>query len=87
MAVSAYTGRSIIDEVKTTTIPSYIRTGNTYWRKKEHQLNTIIKSFGLPQIFYTVTMAEGKWKHHWKRDEFQNRGAIHTHGIHMLKNR
>jgi len=132
LATSAYTGRSIIDEVKTTTIPSYIRTGNTYWKKKEHQLNTIIKTFGLPQMFYTVTMAEGKWKHlheilkktdngntiptnrpfhvyhhyqnrlksihhylwrnekicqwgkwhhHWERDEFQNRGAIHTHGI------
>jgi DNA replication protein DnaC len=132
LAVSAYTGNPIINEIKTTTIPSYIRTGNTYWRKKEHQLNTIIKTFNLPQIFYTVTMAEGKWKHlheilkktdngntiptnrpfhvyhhyqnrlksihhylwkneklckwgkwkhHWERDEFQNRGAIHTHGI------
>ncbi|EXX55721.1 Pif1p [Rhizophagus irregularis DAOM 197198w] len=132
LALSAYTGRPIINEVETTTIPSYIRTGDTYWRKKEHQLNTIMKTFGLPQIFYTVTMAEGKWKHlheilkktddgntiptnrpfhvyhhyhnrlksihhylwrnknicswgkwhhHWERDEFQNRGAIHTHGI------
>ncbi len=136
LAHSAYTGRSMINETETTTIPSYIRTGDTYWRKKEHQLNTIIKTFGLPQIFYTVTMAEGKWKHlheilkktddgntiptnrpfhvyhhyhyrlmsihhylwrnknmcgwgkwhhHWERDEFQNRGAIHTHGIAFLE--
>jgi len=132
LATSNYTGRTIIDETRTTTILSYIRTGDTYWRKKEHQLSTIIKTFGLPQIFYTLTMAEGKWKHlheilkktddgntiptnrpfhvyhhyqnrlksihhylwrngklckwgkwqhYWERDEFQNRGAIHTHGI------
>jgi len=23
----------------------------------------------------------GKWIHHWERDEFQNRGAIHTHEV------
>jgi len=30
LALSAYTRRPIIDEVETTTIPSYIRTGDTY---------------------------------------------------------
>jgi len=50
----------MISEIKTATIPLYIRTSNTYRRKKEHQLNTIIITFGLPQIFYIVTMAEGK---------------------------
>ncbi len=27
----------------------------------------------------------GKWIHYWKRDEFQNRGAIHTHGVAWLE--
>ena len=95
----------------------------------------MVQGFGLPQIFYTMTMAEGHWSHlhnilsktdnkdtlpsnrpfhtylhyhhrlssmhqylwknpnltdwgnwlhHFERDEFQNRGAIHTHGIAYL---
>jgi len=95
----------------------------------------MVQGFGLPQIFYTMTMAEshwshlrnilsktdnkdtlpsnrplhtylhyhhrlssmhqhlwknpnltdwGNWLHHFERDEFQNRGAIHTHGIAYL---
>ena len=27
----------------------------------------------------------GKWIHHFERDEFQNRGAIHTHGVAWLE--
>ena len=132
---SVYTNRPIVDETKTTTIPSYIRTGDSYFRQKEHQINTMVQAFGLPQIFYTMTMAEnhwthlrkilsktdnkdtlpsnrplhtylhyhhrlssmhqhlwknpnltdwGNWQHHFERDEFQNRGAIHTHGIAYL---
>ena len=131
---SVYSGRAIVDESYTTTLPSFIRTGDSFWRKKEHQLNTIVQNFGLPQIFYTITMGEGKWKylhkilkktdkdalssnrpfhtyhhytnrlqslhhylwnnpnlsnlgkwlHYFERDEFQNRGAIHTHGVAWL---
>jgi hypothetical protein len=132
---SIYTGRPIINEKNTTTIPSYIRTGDSYFRQKEHHINTMVQGFGLPQIFYTMTMAENHWKHlnnillktdnkdplpsnrpfytylhyhhrlvsmhqylwknpnltnwgdwlhHFERDEFQNRGAIHTHGIAYL---
>jgi hypothetical protein len=132
---SVYTGRPIINEAKTTTVPSYIRTGDSYFRQKEHHINTMVQGFGLPQIFYTMTMAEnhwshlhnilsktdnkdplpsnrpfhtyqhyhhrlssmhqnlwknsnltnwGNWLHHFERDEFQNRGAIHTHGIAYL---
>lgn len=132
---SVYTGRPIIDETKSTTIPSYIRTGDSYFRQKEHHINTMVQAFDLPQIFYTMTMAEnhwthlhkilsktdnkdtlpsnrplhtylhyhhrlssmhqylwknsnltdwGNWLHHFERDEFQNRGAIHTHGIAYL---
>jgi len=57
---SVYTGNAIINESHTTTLPSFIRTGNSFWRKKEYQLNTIIQNFGLPQVFYTMTMGEGK---------------------------
>jgi hypothetical protein len=132
---SVYTGRPIINETKTTTVPSYIRTGDSYFRQKEHHINTMVQGFGLPQIFYTMTMAEnhwthlrnilsktdnkdtlpsnrplhtylhyhhrlssmhqylwknpnltewGNWLHHFERDEFQNRGAIHTHGVAYL---
>ncbi|GET55930.1 putative replicase/helicase/endonuclease [Rhizophagus irregularis DAOM 181602=DAOM 197198] len=56
---SIYTGRPIIDE---TTVPSYIRTGDSYFRQKEYHINTMVQGF----------------------DEFQNRGAIHTHGIAYL---
>src|ERR1051325_1340238 len=132
---SVYTGRPIINEAKTTTVPSYIRTGDSYFRQKEHHINTMVQGFGLPQIFYTMTMAEnhwthlrnilsktdnkdtlpsnrplhtylhyhhrlssmhqylwknpnltewGNWLHHFERDEFQNRRAIHTHGVAYL---
>ena len=32
-------------------------------KKKRISINTIVQNFGLPQIFYTMTMGEGKWKH------------------------
>src|SRR5687768_13176885 len=92
----------------------------------------MLQAYGLPQIFYTLTMAENKWEHlkiilentdnkdtlptnrplhvylhyhnkltnirnklwkspdlvqwgewlhYFERDEFQNRGTIHTHGF------
>ncbi|RHZ83458.1 hypothetical protein Glove_92g61 [Diversispora epigaea] len=58
---SIYSNISIVNEIKTTTVPSYIRTEDTYWHQKEHHLNIIL--------------------HHFERDEFQNRGVIHTHGV------
>ena len=48
---SIYTGRPIINETKTTTVPSYIRTGDSYFRQKEHHINTMVQAFDLPQIF------------------------------------
>src|SRR2546430_11139938 len=58
---SVYTGRPIINETKTTTVTSYIRTGDSYFCQKEHHINTMVQGFGLPQIFYTITMAENHW--------------------------
>ena len=60
---SIYTRHPIIDETKTTTIPSYIRTGDSYFRQKEYHINTMVQGFGLPQIFYIMTMAESNWSH------------------------
>ena len=133
---SIYNNKPIINENITTTLPSYIRTGNTYFKEKEYQVQTMVDAFQLPQIFYTTTMNEngwkhlktilsltdngdtnptnrllhsylhyhhrlesirnklwknpklsgwGKWIHYWERDEFQNRGAIHTHGVAWLE--
>jgi hypothetical protein len=129
---SVYTNKPIINETITTTLPSHIRTSEPFFKKKQQQVNTMLQAFGLPQIFYTMTIAESRWKHlkvilentdnkdslptnrplhvylhyHnkltnlrnklWKssnlvqwgewqhffeRDEFQNRGTIHTHGF------
>jgi hypothetical protein len=132
ITTSIYNNKPIINENITSTLPSYIRTGSTYFREKEYQVKTMVDAFQLPQIFYTTTMNEngwehlktilsltdnrdtnptnrplhtylhyhhrlesirnklwknpklsewGKWIHYWERDEFQNRGAIHTHGV------
>src|SRR6266498_2672661 len=63
ITTSIYNNKSIINENITTTLPSYIRTGNTYFKQKEHQVQTMVDAFQLPQIFYTTTMNENGWKH------------------------
>ncbi|CAG8607059.1 4740_t:CDS:2, partial [Acaulospora morrowiae] len=60
---SSYDNRNIIDKSKTTTIPSYLRTATPYFKKKQQQVNTMIHSYRLPQIFYTMTIAKDKWPH------------------------
>src|SRR2546421_12804645 len=83
---SVYTGRPIIDETKTTTVPSYIRTGDSYFRQKEYHINTMVQAFGLPQIFYTMTMAESHWEHLRKillktdnKDTLPSNRPLHTY--------
>ena len=39
---SIYTRHPIIDETKTTTIPLYIRTGDSYFHQKEYHINTMV---------------------------------------------
>ncbi|GBC16695.2 hypothetical protein GLOIN_2v1784762 [Rhizophagus irregularis DAOM 181602=DAOM 197198] len=51
----------IINETKTTTVASYISTGVSYFCQKEHHINTMVQGFGLPQISYTMTIAEIYW--------------------------
>jgi hypothetical protein len=113
-------------------ILSSLRTAGPYFKKKQHQVNTMIHAYRLPQIFYTMIMAKDKWphlhqilhasdnnntlptnrplhiymfyynylnnirnklwknpslarwrkwEHFFERDEFQNRGTIHTHSF------
>ncbi len=63
ITTSVYNNKSIINENITITLPSYIRTGNTYFKQKEHQVQTMVDAFQLPQIFYTTTMNENGWEH------------------------
>ncbi|PKY52928.1 hypothetical protein RhiirA4_470850 [Rhizophagus irregularis] len=63
ISTSVYNNRPIINENITTTLPSYIRTGNTYFKEKEFQVQTIVDAFQLLQIFYTTTMNENGWEH------------------------
>ena len=56
IATSVYNSKSIINENITPTLPSYIRTGNTYFKQKEYQVKTMVDAFQLPQIFYTTTL-------------------------------
>ncbi|PKC01098.1 hypothetical protein RhiirA5_427252 [Rhizophagus irregularis] len=56
-----YTECPIINETKTTTVASYISTRVSYFCQKEHHINTMVQGFGLPQISYTMTIAEIYW--------------------------
>ncbi|GBB87368.1 hypothetical protein RclHR1_13810001 [Rhizophagus clarus] len=60
---SLYTNKPIINESITTTLPTFIRTGDTYFHEKELHVNTMISEYGLPSLFITLTMAESHWTH------------------------
>src|SRR6185369_2317215 len=60
---SIYSNMPIIDKSKTTAISSNLHTAAPFFQKKQLQVNTMIQSYDLPQIFYTLTMTEDKWKH------------------------
>ncbi len=60
---SNYSSRNIINETITTPIPSFIRTGDTYFHQKQLHLNSMINKLGLPSLFITLSMAESHWTH------------------------
>ncbi|CAG8490878.1 16859_t:CDS:2 [Acaulospora morrowiae] len=60
---SIYTGNRIIDESKTVTLPTFIRTGDSYFHEKLLHINAMIEHYSLPSLFLTLSMAEGKWTH------------------------
>jgi hypothetical protein len=91
---STYSDNSIIDESITTTLPTFIRTGDTYFHEKQLHVNTMISSYGLPSLFITLTMAESHWKHLHKilkvtdnHDTIPTNRPLHTtlHFIHRLQ--
>jgi hypothetical protein len=53
----------MIDESITTTLPSFIRTGDTYFNEKLLHINAMMREFQLPSLFITLTAAESKWTH------------------------
>ena len=60
---SVYSGNRMIDETKTITLPSFIRTGETYFNEKLLHVNAMMREYGLPSLFITLTAAETKWSH------------------------
>jgi len=60
---SIYTGNRIIDESKTVTLPTFIRTGDSYFHEKLLHVNAMIEHYGLSSLFLMLSMAEGKWTH------------------------
>ncbi|GBC30708.2 DNA helicase PIF1, ATP-dependent [Rhizophagus irregularis DAOM 181602=DAOM 197198] len=91
---SSYTNGHIINESITTTLPTFIRTGDTYFHEKELHVNTMISEYGLPSLFVTLTMAESHWTHLHKilrvtdnHDTIPTNRPLHTtlHFIHRLQ--
>ena len=91
---STYSNEPIIDESITTTLPTFIRTGDTYFHEKQLHVNTMISSYGLPSLFITLTMAESHWKHLHNilkatdnHDTIPTNRPLHTtlHFIHRLQ--
>jgi len=60
---SVYSGKRMFDETKTITLPSFIRTGETYFNEKLLHVNAMMREYNLPSLFITLTAAETKWSH------------------------
>jgi len=60
---STYSSHDIINESKTIPIPSFVRTGDTYFHRKQLHLNAMMNKLGLPTLFITLSMAENRWTH------------------------
>jgi len=48
----------IIDEQKSMPLPTFIRTGDSYFKEKEHHLNTMVNVKSLPTLFITLYIVE-----------------------------
>jgi hypothetical protein len=57
---SIYDNKPKIDETKTITLPTFIRTGDTYFHETLLHINVMTDEFSLPKLFITLTMAESK---------------------------
>jgi hypothetical protein len=59
---SSYTRGYKYNEKKTIPLPTFIRTGDTYFQRKIMHLNSMIAGLQLPTVFITLSMAEASWK-------------------------
>jgi len=44
----------IVDEQKSMPLPTFIRTGDSYFRKKEHLLNIMVSAKGLQIVCHSI---------------------------------
>jgi len=51
---------NIIDETKTTPLPSFICTGDTYFYQKQLHLNAMLKKKGLLSLFIILSITESR---------------------------
>ena len=59
---SNYSNAYHINEDLTIPIPTFIRTGDSYFHEKELHLNSMLQNnFGLPTLFITLSMVESRW--------------------------
>src|SRR5262249_10307640 len=58
---SAYGNHNILNEDISEGIPSFIRSGSTYFKERQHDLHAMIRTFGAPQLFLTLSAAEDRW--------------------------
>ena len=58
---SNYSNTRRINEDLTIPIPTFIRTGDSYFHEKELHLNSMLQKFALPTLFITLSMAESRW--------------------------
>jgi Helitron helicase-like domain at N-terminus len=52
---------NIIDEKIGSTLPAFIRTGDTFFANAESNINAMNKAFGKPKLFVTLTFSE-RWE-------------------------
>jgi hypothetical protein len=57
---------NIINEKIASTIPAFIRTGDSYFRNAESNIAAMVKAIGLRQLFITLTFSE-RWPQFLKR--------------------
>lgn len=55
---SQYGPWSIVNEKLTTSIPKFIRTGDTFFLNAESKARCMLQTFGIPTIFVTTTFSE-----------------------------
>lgn len=57
---SQYGAWSVVNEELTTTIPKFIRTGDTFFVNAEAKIRCMLQTFGIPTLFITTTFSE-RW--------------------------